>query len=219
MHWYADTDPMTTALVACGLLAACCWVASIASGNYSQVDRLWSILPAAYATHFAAHAGFGDARLDLMAALAVLWGARLTWNYARKGGYRRGSEDYRWPEVRRRLGNWEAIERLLDELVNQQQFVECLYFYDGKGGQVALVVNRQIIGDRGVPAAVRSGEGFNERPWYKAAVQEKYPVLTPQFVSLLSEQLIFTAATPIYEKGELAGVLGIDVNLDSWSKI
>jgi methyl-accepting chemotaxis protein len=122
-------------------------------------------------------------------------------------------------DVQRRLGNWEAIERLLEDLVNQQPYVECLYFYDGKGGQVALTVNRQIIGDRSVPAAVRSGEGFNERPWYKAAVQERYPILTAQFVSLLSEQLIFTAATPIYDKGELAGVLGLDVNLDSWSKI
>ena len=126
----------------------------------------------------------------------------------------------RWSgEVRRRLGNWEAIERLLEELVNQQPYVECLYFYDGKGGQVALTVNRQIIGDRDVPAAVRNGEGFNDRPWYKAAVQEKYPILTPKFISLLSEQPIFTAAAPVYEKGELAGVLGLDVNLDSWSKI
>ncbi|HKH49803.1 MAG TPA: methyl-accepting chemotaxis protein [Thermoanaerobaculia bacterium] len=122
-------------------------------------------------------------------------------------------------DVRRRLGNWEAIERLLEDLVNQQPYVECLYFYDGKGGQVALTVNRQIIGDREVPLAVRAGEGFNERPWYKAAVQEKYPILTSKFVSLLSEQPIFTAAAPIYEKGELVGVLGLDVNLDSWSKI
>jgi methyl-accepting chemotaxis protein len=122
-------------------------------------------------------------------------------------------------EVQRRLGNWEAIERLLEDLVNQQQYVECLYFYDGKAGQVALTVNRQIVGDRDVPLAVRAGEGFNERPWYKAAIQEKYPILTSRFVSLLSEQPIFTAAAPIYVKGELAGVLGLDVNLDSWSKI
>jgi steroid 5-alpha reductase family enzyme len=53
---------------------------------------------------FAASAGFADARLDVMVALAVLWGARLTWNFARKGGYRSGEEDYRWPELRRRLG-------------------------------------------------------------------------------------------------------------------
>jgi Methyl-accepting chemotaxis protein (MCP) signalling domain len=121
--------------------------------------------------------------------------------------------------VRRRLGNWEAIERLLEDLVQRQAFIECLYFFDGKAGQNALTVNRQILGDREVPPAVRAGEGFEERPWYRAAVKEEHTILTPLFNSLLSGQPIFTAATPIYERGELAGVLGLDVNVDSWTKI
>ncbi|HEX9942614.1 MAG TPA: methyl-accepting chemotaxis protein [Thermoanaerobaculia bacterium] len=122
-------------------------------------------------------------------------------------------------EVRRRLGNWEAIERLLDDLVQRQSYVECLYFFDGRNNQTALTVNRQIVSNREVPAAVRTGEGFAERPWYKAAVREGHTILTPLFDSLLSGQPIFTAATPIYEKGELEGVLGLDVNVDSWTKI
>ncbi|HTG35953.1 MAG TPA: methyl-accepting chemotaxis protein [Thermoanaerobaculia bacterium] len=122
-------------------------------------------------------------------------------------------------EVRRRLGNWEAIERLLEDLVHRQGFVECLYFYDGRRGQTALVVNRQIVGDREVPGAVRTGEGFSDRPWYKSAVREGHTVLTPLFNSLLSGRPIFTASTPIYEGGELEGVLGLDVNVDSWTKI
>jgi methyl-accepting chemotaxis protein len=122
-------------------------------------------------------------------------------------------------QVRRRLGNWEAIERLLGEMVHQQPYVECLYFYDGRGGQVALAVNRQLIGERDVPIGVKAGEGFNERPWYKAAVREGRTVLTPLFDSLISGQAIFTTATPVYERGELAGVLGLDVNVDSWTKI
>ncbi len=122
-------------------------------------------------------------------------------------------------EVRRRLGNWESIERLLEDLVHRQPYVECLYFFDGRRNQTALVVNRQIVGDREVPAAVRNGEGFAERPWYKAAVREGHTILTPLFDSLLSSQPIFTAASPIVEKGELEGVLGLDVNVDSWTKI
>jgi methyl-accepting chemotaxis protein len=122
-------------------------------------------------------------------------------------------------EVRRRLGNWDAIERLLEDLVHRQPYVECLYYFDGKRGQAALTVNRQLLGDREVPAAVRAGEGFTERPWYKAAVREGHTVLTPLFNSLVSGQPIFTAAAPIYENGELEGVLGLDVNVDSWSKI
>ncbi len=122
-------------------------------------------------------------------------------------------------DVARRLGNWEAIERLLEDLVHRQGFVECLYFYDGRRGQTALVINRQIVGDRDVPGSVRTGEGFSERPWYKSAVREGQTILTPLFTSLFSGQSIFTAATPIYDQGELEGVLGLDVNVDSWTKI
>jgi methyl-accepting chemotaxis protein len=122
-------------------------------------------------------------------------------------------------QVVRRIGNWEAIERLLEELVDRQGFIECLYFFDGATNQAALVVNRHLVGDKEVPPMVKAGEGFAERPWYKAATREGRTVLTPLFNSLLSGAPIFTAATPIYEHGELAGVLGLDVNVDSWTKI
>ena len=122
-------------------------------------------------------------------------------------------------QVRRRLGNWESIERLLGELVNQQPYVECLYFFSARTGQVALSVNRQLIGERDVPMAVKAGEGFSDRPWYTAAVRERRTILTPLFDSLITGQPIFTAATPIYDGGELIGVLGLDVNADSWTKI
>lgn len=98
------TDALTVALAIAALLAVACWVVSLATDNYSQVDRLWSLAPPFYALLFAAWARFGDARLNLMATLALLWGARLTYNFARKGGYRPGGEDHRWPEVRRTLG-------------------------------------------------------------------------------------------------------------------
>ncbi len=101
---YARTDPLLFAASACAVLAAACWLASVLTGNYSQVDRLWSLAPPLYACHFAARAGFADPRLDVIALLVLLWGARLTYNFARKGGYRRRSEDYRWPELRQRLG-------------------------------------------------------------------------------------------------------------------
>ena len=78
----------------------------------------------------------------------------------------------------------------------------------------------RLVGDREVPRRRSSaGEGFAERPWYKAAVRESRAIITPLFNSLLSSQPIFTAAAPVFEKGELAGVLGLDVNVDSWTKI
>ena len=96
--------PLAVAGAACAVLAAGTWLVSVVTRNYSQVDRLWSVAPPLYIGWFAAQAGFADPRLDLMTALTALWGVRLTYNFARKGGYRRGSEDYRWAILRARMG-------------------------------------------------------------------------------------------------------------------
>lgn len=98
-------DPaLRDAALFCASAVVVCWVLSVATGNYSQVDRLWSILPALYVGWFASLSHFTDLRLDLMFALVALWGARLTFNFARKGGYRWSNEDYRWPILRARFG-------------------------------------------------------------------------------------------------------------------
>ena len=101
---YRTTDPWTSALWLCAGLAIGCWALSVLTRDYSWVDRLWSVAPVVYAFHFAAFAGFDSSRLNLMAALVLLWGVRLTYNFARKGGYRPGGEDYRWAEIRAKVG-------------------------------------------------------------------------------------------------------------------
>lgn len=98
--------PLLVVIVVAGAVAAFCWVASLVSNDHSWVDRLWSIVPVVYVWIFAGAAGFTDARLDLMAVLVTLWGARLTFNFARKGGYT-GVEDYRWPILRARMRPWQ----------------------------------------------------------------------------------------------------------------
>jgi steroid 5-alpha reductase family enzyme len=71
------------------------FVVSTVTRNYSQVDKLWSIVPFVYAW-----IAVTDQRTLLMAILATIWGIRLTANFARRGGYHwppwRGDEDYRW---------------------------------------------------------------------------------------------------------------------------
>lgn len=95
--------PLFHSVCVCAAVALGSWVASLVTKNYSQVDRLWSVMPQIYVAIFAAHAGFADARLNLMTALTLLWGARLTFNFARKGGYKPGGEDYRWPVLRAKM--------------------------------------------------------------------------------------------------------------------
>ena len=97
------SDPLVQVSLACGVFAGGSWLVSVLTGNCSQTDRLWSITPPVYVALFAGAAGFSDARLNCMLLLTVAWGARLTWNFARKGGYRAGHEDYRWPVLRQKL--------------------------------------------------------------------------------------------------------------------
>jgi len=79
--------------------AIICFVVSSISGNYSQVDKLWSTIPIAYVWMVAFETSL-EPRLILMAVLVTLWGLRLTYNFSRKGGFSwkfwTGVEDYRW---------------------------------------------------------------------------------------------------------------------------
>jgi steroid 5-alpha reductase family enzyme len=93
-------------LLISGGVCAATWLLSLATREHSWVDRIWSIVPIAYVAVFAGSAGFADARLDTMLALVALWGARLTFNFARKGGYAPGGEDYRWAVLRGRMPDW-----------------------------------------------------------------------------------------------------------------
>ncbi|MEZ4961204.1 MAG: DUF1295 domain-containing protein [Saprospiraceae bacterium] len=92
-------DMLHTALyILCGVAIAC-FIVSELTRNYSQVDKLWSIMPIVYTWYFAWAAAW-DSRLVVMAVLATAWGLRLSYNFWRRGGYQwppwAGEEDYRW---------------------------------------------------------------------------------------------------------------------------
>ena len=90
-------EALTMACYICGIAAAFCFVWSNITGNWSAVDKLWSILPIVYAWVFYYYNP--HIKIKLMAYLATAWGLRLSYNFARKGGYS-GEEDYRWTVVR-----------------------------------------------------------------------------------------------------------------------
>lgn len=106
-------DPMTATqgsvlqklLLIYAVAAALCFIVSTLTGNYSQVDKLWSIMPLIYTWIVAAEGGF-EPRLVLMAVLVSAWGVRLSYNFWRRGGYTirfwTGEEDYRWAILRSR---------------------------------------------------------------------------------------------------------------------
>ena len=105
---YLTTNPLISSF-AFGMmfLSPLVLILSEINRNYSQVDRIWSILPAAFTTHYAVWAhlnGLPATKLDHVMAVSIIWSARLTYNYWRKGGYQIGSEDYRWNIVKDYIG-------------------------------------------------------------------------------------------------------------------
>ena len=107
-----SSEPHQSTFLACNIVAIFCFVISSTTGNFSQVDKLWSILPAIYAWRCVV-----DSRTTLMALLLTLWSMRLSYNFYRRGGYNGfpfnifgGEEDYRWGVLRRgTLGGWWTL--------------------------------------------------------------------------------------------------------------
>jgi steroid 5-alpha reductase family enzyme len=94
----------TSGAMAAGV-ALLCFLTSRLTGNCSQVDKLWSVMPIIYAWYFA-NATDWQPRVVLMAILISVWGIRLTFNFARRGGYSwkfwEGEQDYRWDMLKQR---------------------------------------------------------------------------------------------------------------------
>jgi steroid 5-alpha reductase family enzyme len=98
-----NADPFAvTALCALGF-ALGSFIFGIITRDNSWVDRLWSTLPVVFVWYYAYRGGFTPV-LCIITALVTFWGARLTFNFARKGGYT-GEEDYRWSFLRGKITN------------------------------------------------------------------------------------------------------------------
>ena len=116
LSWgWVSSSPLAATASLAALFILLTWALQVFTTNYSWVDRLWSTAPPLYALVYAAWSG-GDARSWLMAGLVTAWGARLTFNFARKGGYHPKEEDYRWAVVRAWLEKNDPLHPLGREL-------------------------------------------------------------------------------------------------------
>lgn len=90
------------------------------TGNNSQVDKLWSIVPMVY-TWYMTYLGGWNERMIIMSVLVTIWGIRLTYNFSRRGAYKwkfwEGEEDYRWEILRKKPGFNNPIVWLIFNLL------------------------------------------------------------------------------------------------------
>ena len=145
--YIAKAEPFAVTLALAAGLAATCFAFGLATGDYSWVDRIWSVAPVLFAWIFAARGGF-TLRADLAALLVTLWGIRLTRNFARRGGYS-GTEDYRWSVLRARIASpmaWQAFNAAF--ICSAQLGVIALF-----SAPLGLLVDRRSVLFSGFPVA------------------------------------------------------------------
>jgi steroid 5-alpha reductase family enzyme len=107
-------------ILACNGIALLVWLTTVVTGNYSQMDRLWPILPMVYSwAYLYTSINFtpdkrshdlntsiiktSESRLIIMSCLITAWGLRMAFTFWRRGYYSYGHEDHRWPEVQKRF--------------------------------------------------------------------------------------------------------------------
>ena len=106
---YLDTNPFLSGLAFFSTLMPVTYAASELTNDCSQIDRVWSMLPTIAILHWTVWAyltGLSTGRLNALLIATTTWSIRLTYNTWRKGGYQKGSEDYRWSVVRKGLGHF-----------------------------------------------------------------------------------------------------------------
>lgn len=125
---------------------------SVAANNSSVYDPYWSVAPLAIAPFLALHetaAAAPFSRQILVAALVVLWGVRLTYNWAR-GFHGLSHEDWRYVDIREKTGRgyWAASFAGLHLFPTVQVYLGCLPL------SVALASSRPLGPLDAVAAAV-----------------------------------------------------------------
>lgn len=104
--WHALADEQSRYVafgVADAVATLAVFVVSVLVNNSSMYDPYWSVAPMVIAPALAFQGDAPLVRKVLVVGLVLLWGARLTWNWAR-GWSGLGHEDFRYVDLRKTTG-------------------------------------------------------------------------------------------------------------------
>jgi len=142
-------DALKISLILCAVSILVCFILGLITKNYSWVDRIWSILPPVYGLIWLKDFKNTPGYIPLL-IIIILWGIRLTANFAIKGGYefswKKGftGEDYRWEILRKKIPNPVLFEIFnlffisAFQLVLIFMFTLPLYFYGAVGAPLGM---------------------------------------------------------------------------------
>lgn len=108
---------------------------------------------------------------------------------------------------------------VLDEILQENRFIEILYIADAEGVLAGFAVADFLKTDQNLEM-LSKGHNFSQRPWFYNAKDSRRPYVTTMYKSVLTGEDCFTISAPIYGMdGNFSGVLGIDINAVNWSRI
>lgn len=91
-------------------------------------------------------------------------------------------------------------------------------YYEGRAELLNMYFGREADGvflQGNKEATTPEGYDPRVRGWYKAAVEAGKTIVTDPYWDVLTNQMCGTIACPVYVKGDLVGVLGIDMTLST----
>lgn len=118
------------------------------------------------------------------------------------------------------FGNFEAVDRVLQGVFAELQYVEMAYLVDLQGHLVAFAVNQDLIRVDAEKSVVAVGQSYSDRPWFQNSSRDNQTFVTPVYQSLLTGEQCFTIVVPVkHRDGTHKATLGVDVNVGNWTRI
>lgn len=107
----------------------------------------------------------------------------------------------------------------LQEILQQTRFIEFLYIVDLEGNMITFAMAEHLKSEASMNL-LTSSANYSQRPWFYTALESGRPYITSMYKSSLTGEDCFTISTPIRNSdGATMGVLGIDVNASTWSRL
>jgi isopropylmalate/homocitrate/citramalate synthase len=114
--------------------------------------------------------------------------------------------------------NIEAMEHLLHSLMETDPFIRFAYVVDAKGNKITRHITQ--ITDKSVYDRKLINTDYSDRDWFINVIKSGKPFVSEPFTSMITGVLTITVSGPIInDKGEMAGVFGMDINFEDFSKI
>lgn len=120
-------------------------------------------------------------------------------------------------DLRRRLSGWTTNFQGISQYTELTTLLDNVKTSDSSINLVWLcnVRNGEILQSDGVHVDASDANAAS-RPWYSQVVDGQKLVVTGAYEDRVTGGLIVTFATPVIENGEVVGILGLDVMLDTF---